>query len=83
MDSQQTSNPLAKSTHHDTTEVNTSSTIPHFDFILPSYSRDRRLSSIASVVLPETIVNDGSINASFSTIEQNLSSSEIENNRKG
>jgi hypothetical protein len=77
MDSQQSSNPLAKSTHHNTTEVNTSSTIPHFDFILPSYSRDRRLS------LPETIVNDGSINASFSTAEQNPSSSEIENNRKG
>ncbi len=83
MDNQQLQNSLAKTPRRHTIEINTPSTLPRFDFILPSYSRDRRLSSIASVIPPETILERVSTNASFTSVEQNPSSSEAENNRNG
>lgn len=49
-------------------------TMPHVDFVLPSYSRDRRLSSINSVRLPETILEHVATDASFSTAQQDVSS---------
>lgn len=83
MDSSQSSNSQAKTTQSHILDVNTLSTIPHFDFVLPSYTRDRRLSSIASTVIPEEIVNSITASASFSSIEPNPSSPETENERKG
>lgn len=83
MDNQQSSDLQVQSARRHTIDVNTPSMIPRFDFVLPSYSRDRRLSSITSTVPPETIIDGVATNTNFSNIEQNPSSSEISNNRKG
>ena len=83
MDNQQSPNSPAKPVRRHTIEVNTPSMMPRFDFILPSYRRDRRLSSKTSKVLPETIIETVSANVSLSSAEQNPSLSEVEDNRKG
>jgi len=83
MDNQQSPSSQGKPTRRHTIEVNTPSMMPRFDFVLPSYSRDRRLSSITSTVPPETIIDGVSTNVSLSSADQNPSSSEIANNRKG
>ena len=49
-------------------------TMPHFDFVLPSYSRDRRLSSITAFRPPETILEHVATDASFSTAQQDVPS---------
>lgn len=77
MDNQRSSNLPPKSAHHHTIEGNTTSTMPHFDYVLPSYRRDRRVSSVTSAVLPETIIEE------VLTTEQNPSSSETANTVKG
>jgi hypothetical protein len=82
MDNQQSPNSQVQPTHRQTIELNTQSTVPRFDFVVPSYSRDRRFSSIISTVPPETILEGGSTNASLSSTEQNPPSSEVANNRK-
>jgi hypothetical protein len=83
MDSQQSPNSPSKPSRRHTIEANTSSTMPHFDFILPSYTRDRRLSSITSTVPPETIIDTVSANVSLSSAGQNPSSSETVDDIKG
>jgi hypothetical protein len=83
MDNQQSENSPAQPTRRHSIEINTPSTIPRFDFVLPSYGRNRRLSSITSTVPPETIIEGVSTDASISSAEQNPSSSELANNRKG
>ncbi|UJR22712.1 hypothetical protein I4U23_025746 [Adineta vaga] len=81
MSKQTRSNSLSKSTQQQTNEVEISTNnLPHFDFVVPSYGRDRRLSSITSTVLPETLLNTISANVSFSSVEQNSPSTETENN---
>ncbi|CAF0890312.1 unnamed protein product [Adineta ricciae] len=78
------SNFLAKSVSQqqtDEVEISTNN-LPHFDFVVPAYSKNRRLSSITSTVLPETLMNTISANVSFSSAEQNPSSPETENSRK-
>lgn len=56
-------------------------TMPHFDFVLPSYTRDRRLSSLTAVKTPETIPEHVSTDTSSVGAEQNVAPAEIiENN---
>jgi hypothetical protein len=57
--------------------------IPRFDYVLPSYSRDRRLSSITSIVPPETILEHVSTNTSLESVAQNPASQEVANNERG
>jgi len=83
MDNQQSPNSQAKSTRHHTIKVNTPSTLPRFDLVQPSYSRNRRLSSITSTIPPETILEGASTNVSHSSAEQIPASSEIANDKKG
>jgi hypothetical protein len=83
MDNQRSPNSPAKPVRRHTIDLNTPSMMPRFDFILPSYRRDRRLSSITLTVLPETIIETVSANISLSSAGQNPSSSEVEDNRKG
>ncbi len=80
---QQAPNSPTRPTRRHTIDVNTSSVLPRFDLIFPTYSRDRRLSSITSTVPPETILAGISTNASFSTAQQNSSSTEQASNRQG
>jgi hypothetical protein len=68
----------AKPTRRHTIDVHTPSMIPRFNIVLPSYNRDRRVSSITSVIPPETIINGIPANS-----EQNSVSSETANNQKG
>ena len=84
MSKQTSSDFLAKSVSQqqtDEVEISTNN-LPHFDFVVPAYSKNRRLSSITSTVLPETLMNTISANISFSSAEQNAPSPETENNRK-
>jgi hypothetical protein len=57
--------------------------LPRFDLVQPSYSRNRRLSSITSTIPPETILEGASTNVSRSSAEQIPASSEIANDKKG
>jgi hypothetical protein len=83
MDKQQSPNSLEQPARRHTIAANTESTAPRYDFVLPSYSRDRRVSSITSTLPPGTIITDGSTNANISIPEQNSSSVETANNKKG
>lgn len=49
-------------------------TMPHFDFVLPSYSRDRRLSSLTTVRPPETIPEHVATDESFASAQEDVSS---------
>lgn len=84
MSRQTRANSLSKSTQQQQQETNeieiSTNNLPHFDFVVPAYGRDRRLSSITSTVLPETLLNTISGNVSFSSVEQNVPSTETENN---
>lgn len=83
MDKQQSSNSQERPTRRHTMDTNTESIVPRYDFVLPSYSRDRRKSSITTTVPPEAINIDGSANVNISIPEQGSSSTEIANNKKG
>ncbi|CAF4246264.1 unnamed protein product, partial [Adineta steineri] len=47
----------SNSKHNQTNETDTPTTMPHYDFVLPSYNRDRRLSSTISTVIPDATFN--------------------------
>jgi hypothetical protein len=66
-----------------TIDVNPDSTMPRYDFVLPSYSRNRRVSSIITTVPPATISYDGSTNVNISIPNANSSTLETANNKKG
>jgi hypothetical protein len=83
MDNQQSPNTPEESTRRHTIDVDTPTMTPRYDFVLPSYNRDRRASSITTTIPSETIINDGLSSVSVSIPEQTLSSLEIENNKKG
>jgi hypothetical protein len=83
MDNQQIPNSPTKPTRRHTIEVNSQSMMPRFDFVLPSYRRDRRLSSITSIVPPETILEHVSTNVSLESVAQNPSPQEVANNEIG
>lgn len=84
MSKQTSSNFLTKSVSQqqtDEVEISTNN-LPHFDFVVPAYSKNRRLSSITSTVLPETLMNTISANVSFASAEQNPPLPETENDGK-
>jgi hypothetical protein len=83
MDNQQSLNPLEKRTRRHTIDANIESMAPRYDFVLPSYRRDRRVSSITTTLPAETIINDGSVNVNISIPEQNSTSLETADNKKG
>jgi hypothetical protein len=56
---------------------------PRYDFVLPSYSRDRRVSSITTTIPAAAIITDGSTSVNISIPEQNSSSLETADNKKG
>ena len=66
-----------------TIDANILSTTPRYDFILPSYSRNRRLSSIITTLPPGILLHDGSTNVSIPIPEQNQISEETASNTKG
>src|ERR1700728_905675 len=66
-----------------TIDVHPELTVPRYDLVLPSYSRDRRVSSTTTTIPLETIMNDGSTNVGITVPDQNSSSIETANNRKG
>lgn len=84
MDKLQATNSLETQTRRNTIDSNnTETSAPRYDFVLPSYSRDRRKSSITTTLPPETIVTDGTTNVNISIPEQDPSSSETANTQKG
>jgi hypothetical protein len=80
MDRQQLPNPPETPTRRHSINVDTQ---PRFDFVLPSYRRDRRVSSITTTIPLETVIGEGSTRISIPNSEQNASSSETADNRKG
>ena len=83
MDKQQLPNSAETLTRRHTIDANTQSYTPRYDFVLPSYRRDRRVSSITTTVPSEIIITDGSTNVSIPSLEQNASSLETADDRKG
>lgn len=84
MDRQQLPDSPEKPARRHTINVDTQlNTPPRYDFVLPSYSRDRRVSSITTTVPPETIINASSTNINISIPDQNSVSQERENTRRG
>lgn len=59
MDNSQQPNTPEKPTRRHTIDVNLQTTTPRYDFVVPSYSRDRRVSSITTTLPPGTILGDG------------------------
>ena len=43
-------------------DTDTDTTAPRYDFVLPSYSRDRRVSSVTSTIPSEVIINANALN---------------------
>jgi hypothetical protein len=83
MDNQQSSNSPERLARRHTTDTNTQSIAPRYDFVLPSYSRDRRVSSTTTTVPAEIIIADGAAGVNIPIPEQNSSSLETANNQKG
>jgi len=83
MDKQQSPNPLNQPMRRHTIDNNIESMTPRYDFVLPSYSRDRRVSSITTTIPPAAIITDGSTSVNISIPEQNSSSLETADNKKG
>jgi hypothetical protein len=81
MDNAESSNPSDRPTRRHTIDVDIQSTAPRYDFILPSYSRDRRVSSITTTMRPETMMNDGLTNIHMTNSELNASTSDMATNR--
>ena len=75
MDRQQSTNSVERPVRH-SIDVNPDSTTPRYDFVLPSYSRDRRVSSTTSTIPPESIIHANSSNVNVSIPDQNSSSSQ-------
>ncbi|CAF2128629.1 unnamed protein product [Rotaria magnacalcarata] len=63
-----------------TIDVNILSTTPRYDFILPSYSRNRRFSSIITTIPPGIALYGGSTNVSIPIPQQNQISEETASN---
>ncbi|CAF1083260.1 unnamed protein product [Rotaria sordida] len=82
MDLQQSPNTPEKPMRRHTIDVHTLSMPPRYDFVLPSYSRDRRASSIITTVPSATVINDNSTNVNIPIPEQNSSSFERVDNKK-
>jgi hypothetical protein len=83
MDRQQSANSVERPEHRHSIDVNPDSTTPRYDFVLPSYSRDRRVSSITSTIPPEIIIHGNSSNVNISIPDQNSSSQGATNTREG
>ena len=83
MDNERIPNSPTASGRRHTIEVNSPSMIPRFDFVLPSYSRDRRLSSFTSVIPPATILEHVSTNTSLASVAQNSTPQEVANDEGG
>ncbi|CAF4355797.1 unnamed protein product [Rotaria sp. Silwood2] len=82
MDQQQSPNTPDKPMRRHTIDVHTLSMPPRYDFVLPSYSRDRRVSSITTTVPSSTVINENSTNVNIPIPEQTASSFEREDNQK-
>jgi hypothetical protein len=83
MDKQELPNPLRQPMRRHTIDTNTESMTPRYDFVLPSYSRDRRVSSIITTIPPAAIITDGSTSVNISIPEQNASPLETVDNKEG
>jgi hypothetical protein len=83
MDRQQLPNPPETQTRRHSINVDTQLNTPRFDLVLPSYRRDRRVSSITTTIPLETVIGEGSTRNSIPNSEQNASSLETADDRKG
>ena len=83
MDNQQSSSSPEIPTRRHTIDIHTQSIAPRYDFVLPSYSRDRRVSSTTTTIPSGMIITDGSTGVNIQIPEQNSSSREVANNKKG
>jgi hypothetical protein len=83
MDRQQPANSVERPELRHSIDINPDSTTPRYDFVLPSYSRDRRVSSTTSTVPPETIIHANSTNINISIPDQNSSSQGAANTIEG
>ena len=83
MDNPQFSNSPEKPTRRHTIDVHAHSAVPRYDFVLPSYSRNRRVSSITTTIPPGIVISDGSTGVSIPIPEQDSSSAEATSNKKG
>ncbi|CAF0720523.1 unnamed protein product [Rotaria sp. Silwood1] len=82
MDQQQSPNTPEKPMRRHTIDVHTLSMPPRYDFVLPSYSRDRRVSSIITTIPSSTVINENSTNVNIPIPEQNSPSFERADNKK-
>ena len=84
MNQQQIVNSPEKPTRRHTINITSQQHLPHYDFVLPSYTRDRRVSSITTIIPPTIIINDSSTNVNnLPNSEENPSSSEATNHNEG
>jgi len=83
MDNPQAPNSPERPTRRHTIDVNPDSTVPRYDFILPSYSRDRRRPSITTTVPPGMVINNGPGNINIPIPEPSSTSAELENKTDG
>ena len=84
MDNSPSSNTSERTRRRHTIDANDQTIMPRYDFVLPSYSRDRRISSIIATIPSATIMNDGTTNINLATAsEANSTSAEGARNEQG
>jgi hypothetical protein len=83
MAKQQSANSVERPELRHTIDINPDATTPRYDFVLPSYSRDRRVSSTTLPIPPETIIHANSTNVNISVPDQNSSSQGAVNIKEG
>lgn len=83
MDRQETANSLERSVLSHALDGNIDTTAPRYDFVLPSYSRDRRVSSVTSTVPSEIIMHANSTNNHTGVTLQNSAAQEAANTGRG
>lgn len=83
MDRQEAVNSIERSVLSHALDGNIDTTAPRYDFVLPSYSRDRRVSSVTSTVPSEIIINANSTNSHAGVTLQNSALQETPNTGRG
>ena len=83
MDRQEAVNSIERSVLSHALDGNIDTTAPRYDFVLPSYSRDRRVSSVTSTVPSEIIINANSTNSHTGVTLQNSALQETANTGRG
>lgn len=83
MDNLASTNSPERPARRHTIDANFQTIAPRYDFILPSYSRNRRISSITTTIPPAAILEDGSTGINLGNNDVNHSNDEEAQNQTG